>query len=261
MAFGYMGIWAGAAYVFFAYIGFDAVSTQAGEAKNPRKDVPFGIIVSLIACTLLYILISLVLTGMVHYTQLDITAPIAAAFSEKGLSFAVWIISIAAVAGLTSVLLVTLLGQSRLFYAMSRDGLLPKKLFGTLHAKYKTPYRGTILTGLVVALVAGLTPIDAIAKMVNIGTLFAFVMVCLAVWRMRYSQPHVQRPFRVKYLPLVAGLGILFNLGMMFSLEWENWLRLFLWLGLGVLVYFIYGKRHSVVHKYLQTGPKERVSA
>lgn len=261
MAFGYMGIMAGAAYVFFAYIGFDAVSTQAGEAKNPRKDVPFGIIVSLIACTLLYILISLVLTGMVHYTQLDITAPIAAAFSEKGLNFAVWIISIAAVAGLTSVLLVTLLGQSRLFYAMSRDGLLPKQLFGVLHEKFKTPYKGTVLTGLVVALVAGLTPIDAIAKMVNIGTLFAFVMVCVAVWRMRYTEPHVQRPFRVKYLPLVAGLGILFNLGMMFSLELENWLRLFGWLGLGVVVYFLYGKKHSVVNAYLKAAKKERVAA
>nr|WKN35584.1 amino acid permease [Tunicatimonas sp. TK19036] len=249
LAFGISGILAGAAYVFFAYIGFDAVSTQAGEAHTPRKDVPFGILVSLLICTVLYILVSLVLTGMVKYTQLDLTAPIAAAFAAHNLSFAVWIISLAALAGLTSVLLVTMLAQTRLFYAMAQDGLLPLKTFGDLHEKFRTPVRGTILTGLVVAMVASVTPIELIAKLVNIGTLFAFTMVCIAVWRMRYKEPTAHRPFKVPYLPVIASLGILFNVGLMFSLEWENWARLGLWLVFGLVVYIGYGYRNSKVRK------------
>lgn len=252
MAFGYSGIMAGAAYVFFAYIGFDAVNTQAGEAKNPKKDVPFGLIVSLLVCTILYILVSLTLTGMVNYTDIDITAPIAAAFGDHGLGFAVWLISIAAVAGLTSVLLVNILAQSRLFLAMSKDGLLPKRLFGEIHPRYQTPFKGTLLTGLVVAVVAGVTPIEAIAKLVNIGTLFAFTMVCIAVLVMRYRNPSVQRPFKVPFLYIVAPLGILFNVAMMLSLEWDNWLRLFIWLSLGLVVYFAYSQKRSVLRKKLE---------
>lgn len=249
MAFGYIGIVSGAAYVFFAYIGFDTVSTQAGEAINPRKDIPFGLLMSLLICTVLYILVTLVITGMVKYSEMDITAPIAAAFADYGLNYAVWLISLAAVAGLTSVLLVQMLGQTRLFLAMSKDGLLPKKIFSVLHPKFRTPYKGTILTGLVVSLVAGLVPIETIAKMVNIGTLFAFVMVSLAVLIMRYKEPDVSRPFRVPFLPLVAPLGIIFNLGMMLSLGWENWLRLFIWLLIGLLIYLLYSQRHSVLRK------------
>jgi APA family basic amino acid/polyamine antiporter len=249
MAFGYTGIMAGAAYVFFAYIGFDTVSTQAGEARNPRKDVPFGLLMSLLICTVLYIAVSLVITGMVKYTDLDIKAPIAAAFSHYGLNFAVWLISIAAVAGLTSVLLVQMLGQSRLFLAMAKDGLLPRKIFAEIHPRTKVPYRGTALIGIAVSIVAGLIPIETIAKLVNIGTLFAFVMVCIAVMMMRAKEPNVNRPFKVPYLYVIAPLGIIFNMGMMLSLGWENWLRLFVWLALGLIVYFLYSQKNSVMRK------------
>lgn len=257
MSYGFFGIMAGAAYVFYAYIGFDAVSTQAGEAINPRKDVPFGIIASLVICTTLYVLVSLVLTGMVKYTDLDIVAPVASAFIDNGLNFSAWIISIAAVAGLTSVLLVNILAQSRLFFAMAKDGLLPKSIFGTLHAVYKTPFRGTLLTGIAIAFVAALVPIEMIAKFVNIGTLFAFVMVCIAVFVMRFKQPDAPRPFRVPYLPVIASLGIFFNLALMLSLEWQNWVRLFAWLALGLVVYFLYGRKHSLVGKALNAGKTE----
>jgi APA family basic amino acid/polyamine antiporter len=250
-AYGLMGILSGAAYIFFAYIGFDAVSTQAGESKNPRKDVPFGIIVSLVVCTVLYILISLVLTGMVHYTGIDLNAPIAAAFAAHGLNYAVFIISIAAIAGLTSVTIVMLMGQSRIFYAMSRDGLLPRGIFGELHPKFKTPYKASLLTGAVVSVVAACTPISVIAELVNIGTLLAFVMVCGAVWIMRYKAPHLERGFRTPFLPVVATLGIIFNVAMMYSLGSHNWERLLLWLSLGVLIYIGYGRKRSIVKRRL----------
>jgi APA family basic amino acid/polyamine antiporter len=249
MSFGYFGILSGAAYVFFAYIGFDAVSTQAAEAINPKKDVPFGILVSLLICTVLYVLVSLVLTGMVKYTDLDITAPISAAFGNHGLHFAVWIISIAAVAGLTSVLLVTLLGQTRILLAMAKDGLLPFRIFGEIHPTFKTPFKGSLVVGLFVALVSSFTPIDTLANLVNIGTLLAFAMVCVAVWFMRIKHPDQPRAFKVPFLPVMASLGVLFNVGMMLSLEWENWVRLFAWLGIGLLVYFIYGYHNSVLAK------------
>jgi len=250
MAYGWQGILSGAAYIFFAYIGFDAVSTQAGEAKNPQKDVPFGIIISLIFCTLLYILVALVLTGMVNYQDIDITAPISVAFRDVGLKWAEYIIGLAAIAGLTSVLIVMLLGQSRIFYALSKDGLLGK-FFGQLHTKFRTPYKASILTGFVVALVSTFTPIDDIAKMVNIGTLLAFVMVCGAVWIMRVREPERHRPFKTPAIWLVAPLGILSNLAMMLSLEAINWIRLVVWLAVGMLIYFLYGKRRSVLGKRL----------
>ncbi|OFY21044.1 MAG: amino acid permease [Bacteroidetes bacterium GWF2_29_10] len=250
--YGWMGVLSGAAYVFFAYIGFDAVSTQAGEAKNPQKSVPFGIIVSLIVCTILYILVALVLTGMISYKEIDLEAPLSAVFASYNLGFAVFIISIAAIAGLTSVLLVMLLGQSRVFYAMSRDGLLPKSTFGELHNKFKTPYKATILTGVVVAFISALTPIEDIAKLVNIGTLLAFILVCIAVWIMRVKEPDRPRPFKTPYLPVVATLGILSNLAMMLSLELVNWLRLVAWLAIGCIIYFAYSKRHSLLGKRLK---------
>ena len=236
---------AGASYIFFAYIGFDTVSTSAAEAKNPQKDVPFGIIVSLIVCTILYILVALVLTGMVNYKDIDITAPISAAFGAAGLTYAVFIISIAAIAGLTSVLIVMLLGQSRIFFAISKDGLLPHKTFGELHPKYKTPYKASLLTGLAVSLVAAFTPIDSISKMVNIGTLLAFAMVCGAVWLMRRRDPARPRQFKTPLINVVAPLGIFFNVAMMLTLGWENWARLIIWLALGTAVYFLYGRKHS----------------
>ncbi len=245
--FGVMGILSGAAYIFFAYIGFDTVSTSAGEAKNPQKDVPFGIIVSLIVCTILYILVALVLTGMVNYKDIDLNAPIANAFSNVGLTYAVLIISIAAVAGLTSVLIVMLLGQSRVFYAMSKDGLLPKNPFGVLHPKFRTPYKTSLLTGLLVSIVAAATPINIIAELVNIGTLLAFSMVCGAVWLMRIKDPERERPFRTPWLPFVATMGIFFNVAMMVSLGKHNWERLFFWLALGTLIYFFYSRKHSVL--------------
>ncbi len=257
MAFGITGIVAGAAYIFFAYIGFDAVATQAAEARNPTKDLPFGIIMSLIICTVLYILMSLVVTGMVNYTAIDRTAPVAAAFAGRGWDFAVWIISIAAVAGLTSVLLVMTMGQTRILMAMAKDGLLPKKIFAEVHPKYKTPYKGSVIVGAVIALVAGFTPIDTIAKLVNIGTLLAFVLVCISVWVLRVKKPELNRPFRVKFLPVIASLGVLFNLGMMLSLGWENWLRLFTWLAAGMVVYFLYSKKHSLLGKHLKAPSKK----
>ncbi|MFN8575880.1 MAG: amino acid permease [Candidatus Sericytochromatia bacterium] len=252
--FGLLGVISGASYVFFAYIGFDSVSTQAGEAKDPQKDVPFAIIASLIFCTILYILVSLVLTGMVKYTDIDITAPIASAFTSKGLNFAALIISIAAVAGLTSVLLVMVLGQTRVFYAMAKDGLLPK-MFSYVHPTFKTPTKTTILTGVLVAFVAAFTPIDDIAKMVNIGTLLAFVMVCASVWIMRYKEPDRVRPFKTPAIAFVATGGILCNFGMMLSLEWINWVRLVVWLIIGIFIYFIYSKKHSKLAQYIKDNP------
>ena len=248
MAYGLLGIVSGAAYIFFAYIGFDTVSTHAGESINPKKDIPFGIITSLIVCTILYILVSLVLTGMINYKQIDLNAPLAAAFSSIGLNYAVFIISVAAIAGITSVLIVMLLGQSRVFFAMSKDGLLPKNFFGRLHPKFRTPYKANLLTGTVVSLVAAMTPIHIIAELVNIGTLLAFVMVCGSVWIMRYREPLRERPFRTPLINIVAPLGILFNLGMMLSLGAHNWERLLFWLALGMAIYFFYGRKHSVLY-------------
>ncbi|MCK9426747.1 MAG: amino acid permease [Ignavibacteriaceae bacterium] len=250
-AFGLLGIVSGAAYIFFAYIGFDTVSTHAGEARNPQKDVPFGIIVSLVVSTILYILVALVLTGMVSYKEIDITAPIAAAFGAHGLTFAVLIISIAAIAGLTSVIIVMLLGQSRVFYAISKDGLISKKIFGELHPEFRTPWKANILIGAVVSLIAAFTPIEGISKMVNIGTLLAFVLVSIAVWIMRKKEPNRVRPFRAPAIWFVAPMGIIFNLGMMLTLEWQNWVRLAVWLIIGLLIYFIYGRKHSVLAKIL----------
>lgn len=255
--YGLMGVISGASYVFFAYIGFDSVSTQAGEAKNPQKDVPFAIITSLIFCTILYILVSLVLTGMVRYNEIDITAPIASAFTSHGLNFAALIISIAAVAGLTSVLIVMILGQTRVFYAMAKDGLMPP-MFSYIHPTFKTPVKTTILTGVIVAIVAAFTPIDDIAKMVNIGTLLAFVMVCASVWIMRYKEPDKVRPFRTPAIAFVASGGILCNLAMMLSLEWINWVRLIVWLAIGFVLYFAYGKHHSKLAKHIRENPDDK---
>ena len=249
--YGFSGIGAGAAYIFFAYIGFDAVSTTAQEAKNPQRDLPIGIIASLIVCTLLYILVAAVLTGMVPWREVNIEAPIARAFMDRGLVGASHIITLGALAGLTSVMLVMLLGQTRVLYAMANDGLLPKKVFAEIHPKWRTPWKNTILVGLLAAIVGSLTPIDDIGKMVNIGTLLAFVIVCIAVMVLRKTNPAQPRPFRTPWVPLVPALGILFNGYMMYKLGWINWARLIIWLIIGLVVYFTYGQKHSKVQAML----------
>lgn len=242
---GFGGIGAGAAYIFFAYIGFDAVSTTAQEAKNPQRDLPIGIIASLLVCTVLYIAVAGVLTGMVHWQDVNIEAPIARAFMDRGLSTASHVITLGALAGLTSVMLVMLLGQTRVLYAMANDGLLPKKFFAAIHPKFRTPYKNTILVGLLAAIVGSVTPIDDIGKMVNIGTLLAFVIVCIAVMVLRRTNPSQPRPFRTPWVPVVPILGVIFNGYMMYKLGWVNWARLIGWLVIGLVIYFAYSRHHS----------------
>jgi APA family basic amino acid/polyamine antiporter len=249
--YGFSGIGAGAAYIFFAYIGFDAVSTTAQEAKNPQRDLPIGIIVSLLVCTLLYISVAGVLTGMVHWQEVNIEAPIARAFMDRGMTTASHVITLGALAGLTSVMLVMLLGQTRVLYSMANDGLLPKKFFAEIHPKYRTPYKNTLAVGLLAAIVGSITPIDDIGKMVNIGTLLAFVIVCIAVMVLRRTNPGQARPFRTPWVPVVPILGILFNGYMMYKLGWVNWARLIVWLVIGLVVYFTYSQHHSRVRNAL----------
>ncbi len=249
---GFSGIGAAAAYIFFAYIGFDAVSTTAQEAKNPQRDLPIGIIASLLICTVLYIAVAAVLTGMVPWRDVNIEAPIARAFLDRGLTGASHIITLGALAGLTSVMLVMLLGQTRVLYSMANDGLLPKKFFAAIHPRFRTPWKNTILVGLLAAVVGSLTPIDDIGKMVNIGTLLAFVIVCVAIMVLRHTDPDQARPFRTPWVPLVPILGVLFNGYMMYKLGWINWARLIIWLGIGLIVYFAYGQKHSRVQASLK---------
>lgn len=243
--YGLAGVVTAAGIVFFAFIGFDAVSTQAQEALNPTKDIPFAIIVSLIVCTVLYILVSLTLTGMVRYDSIDLGAPVASAFGAAGLEWASILITIAAVTGLVSVMLVMLLSQTRIFLNMAEDGLLPRKLFATIHPKYKTPWKSTLLLGSVASVIAAVTPIEKATKMTSIGTLLAFAMICAAVLMLRRNSPELHRPFRVKNLPLVAGLGLAFNLMLMLSLDGATWMRLLVWSIAGIVIYFLYGARKS----------------
>ena len=244
LPFGWNGVLSGASYIFFAYIGFDAVSTAAEEAIDPQRSLPIGILTSLAVCTFLYIAVALVLTGMVPTRQIDIEAPLAAAFRARGLNFAAGVISLGAVAGLTSVLLVLLLGQSRIFYAISRDGLLPP-IFSRVHPKFRTPSVPTVLTGLAVGLTAGLVPIKIIAELTNIGTLFAFALVCLGVWILRNVEPELARPFRTPWVPIVPVLGASSCTLMMFGLDRVTWARFILWMSVGLLIYLGYGRFHS----------------
>ncbi len=244
---GFAGIGAGAAYIFFAYIGFDAVSTTAQEAKNPQRDLPIGMIASLAICTVLYIAVAGVLTGMVHWQQINIEAPVARAFLDRGLSTASHIITVGALAGLTSVMLVMLLGQTRVLYSMANDGLLPKKFFAAVHPKFRTPWKNTILVGLLAAIVGSVTPIDDIGRMVNIGTLLAFVIVSVSVMVLRYTNPDQPRPFRTPWVPLIPILGVISNGYMMAKLGVWNWIRLIAWLAIGLVVYFTYSVKHSRV--------------
>jgi basic amino acid/polyamine antiporter, APA family len=247
-----VGVLAGAATIFFAYIGFDSVSTHAEEAKNPHRDVPIGIIFSLIVCTILYIAVAGVITGMVPYNKINIDAPVSNAFKQVGLTWAQFIVSVGAIAGITSVLLVMMLSQARIFLAMARDGLIPRNFFGAIHEKFRTPWKSTMLTGLFVAALAGFLPLRVLAELVNIGTLFAFVVVCAAVLIMRKKHPEAHRPFRAPWVPFVPVMGILTCLLLMFSLPEENWLRLFGWLFVGLLIYFFYGRKHSVMNSLLK---------
>ena len=248
-----VGMLAGAAIIFFAYIGFDSISTHAEEATNPQRDVPIAIIASLLICTVLYVGVVAVLTGMVKYDQIHVDAGISSAFQQVGLPWAEIIISAAGVAGMTSVLLVMMLSAPRVFLAMARDGLVPHAFFAEVHPKYRTPWKSTIALGFFVAFLAGFLPLEALLHLTNIGTLFAFVIVCTAVLIMRYTNPHAARPFRCPLVPLVPVLGILSCLMLMFSLPAANWWRLMAWMGLGLVIYFAYGQKHSVLRNTTQS--------
>ena len=245
-SFGMSGILRGSAVVFFAFIGFDAVSTAAQEARQPQRDMPIGILGSLIICTVLYILVAAVLTGLVPYTELNVPDPIAKGVDAIGLTWFAILIKIGALTGLTTVILVLLYGQSRIFFTMSQDGLLPQ-FFASVHPRLQTPHLSQILIGTVVAVVAALTPISVLGEMVSIGTLFAFVLVCGAVIYLRRSDSDATRPFRVPGVPVVPVLGILFCLLLMAGLPLVTWLRLVVWLVIGMVIYMSYGRNHSVL--------------
>jgi APA family basic amino acid/polyamine antiporter len=244
--FGWSGIVRAAGVIFFAYIGFDAVSTAAQEAKNPQRDLPIGILASLAICTVLYILMSLAMTGMAHYSELNVPNPVYVAIDKGGAGIA-WlkpVVSLGAIAGLASVVLVMLLGQPRIFYSMARDGLLPA-VFGKVHPKFQTPYVATIITGTVAGIIAGLFPIQILGELVSIGTLLAFVIVSAGIIVLRYRQPELHRPFRTPFVPVVPILSILICGYMMYALPGDTWLRLLIWLAIGLVIYFSYGRYHS----------------
>jgi APA family basic amino acid/polyamine antiporter len=240
-----IGMIAGAAIIFFAYIGFDSVSVHSEEAHEPARDVPIGIIASLIICTVLYIAVSAVLTGMVPSNEINIDAPVVDAFKRVGLTWMQYLVAAGAMTGITSVLLVMMLSQPRVMLALARDGLVPSSFFGDIHPKFRTPWKSTILTGLFVATMAGFIPLSILAEMTSIGTLFAFVIVCGAVLVMRRTNPDANRPFRAPFVPALPILGILTCLLLMFSLPVENWYRLIIWMLIGFVIYFTYGYQHS----------------
>jgi APA family basic amino acid/polyamine antiporter len=244
MPFGFAGVGAAAAIVFFAYIGFDAVSTTAEEARNPQRDLPIGIFASLGICTILYISVAGVLTGLIPYDKIDIHAPVAEALRVAGFQWGAAIVATGAVAGITSVLVVMMLGQIRVFFAMSRDGLLGPWL-SRVHPRFRTPHHATYLTGIAVAIMSAFIPIGDAADMTNIGTLFAFVLVCLGVVVLRYTKPNHPRPFRMPLMPLLPILGMSACLGLMYFLPWLTWIRFVVWTIIGVVVYMSYGRRHS----------------
>jgi basic amino acid/polyamine antiporter, APA family len=248
--FGWSGIFRGAAVIFFAYIGFDAVSTAAQEARNPKKDMPIGILGSLGVSTILYILVALVLTGIVSYKLLNVPDPIAVAVNAMGPKM-FWlrpIIKVAAIAGLSSVILVMLMGQPRIFYSMAKDGLLPP-VFQRTHPKFRTPYISSMLTGGLAMIIAGVTPIRILGELVSVGTLLAFCLVCAGVLVLRKTNPDTPRPFKTPWVPFVPIMGIIICFGQMIFLPRDTWLRLVVWLGLGLLIYFFYGRKHSKLNE------------
>ena len=244
--YGWSGIFRASGIVFYAYLGFDAISTVAQEVKNPQRDMRWGILGSLVVCTILYVLVGFVMTGMVSYTSLNTAAPIAVAVDSAGESLQ-WLrtpIKIGAIAGLSSVILVQLLGQTRIFFSMSNDGLLPQS-FGIVHRKFKTPYITTLVTGFFAMMVSGLFPINLLGELVSIGTLLAFVLVCAGVLVLRYKSPEIHRPFKTPFFPYVPILGILTSLGVMATLPGDTWLRLIVWMVIGIIIYFLYSVRKS----------------
>jgi len=258
-AYGLSGMMVGASLVFFAFIGFDSISTHSEEAIRPQRDVPFGILASLFICTLLYIAVSAVITGMVPYPEIDEKAAVASAFRQLSdqeggsgvLRATAALVAVGGLAGMTSVILITFLSQARVFLAMARDGMLPKSIFGTVHPKFKTPHISTILTGIVIATIAGFVPTEFLEEMVNIGTLFAFVIVCAAVLILRVRRPDAPRPFRCPAVFIVAPLGILVNLIMMMFLPVHSWERLVYWMAAGMVIYFGFGYWNSTLGQRL----------
>ncbi|MGW3656532.1 amino acid permease [Streptomyces sp. NPDC005151] len=249
--YGVMGIFTAASVVFFAFIGFDVVATAAEETKLPQRDMPRGILASLFICTVLYVAVSLVVTGMQHYTELSVSAPLADAFKAVGHPVYAGFISFGAAIGLTTVCMILLLGQTRVFFAMSRDGLLPR-FFSRTHPRFGTPYRPTILLGGIIAIVAGFTSINELATLVNIGTLFAFVVVALGVMVLRRTRPDLHRAFRTPWVPALPILSVAASVWLMLNLPAETWLRFGIWMVIGVIIYFAYGRSHSRIN--LETG-------
>ncbi|MBV9398394.1 MAG: amino acid permease [Bryobacterales bacterium] len=246
--FGWSGVIRAAGVVFFAFIGFDAVSTAAQEARKPQRDMPIGIIGSLAICTVLYVAFSHVLTGIVSYKELNVAAPVAVAIDKTSYSWMRPAIKFAIIMGYTSVILVMLLGQSRVFFSMSRDRLLPK-VFSDVHPRFRTPWRSNLLFMLFTGVFAAFAPISALGEMTSIGTLFAFVLVCMGIIIMRRTHPDQPRPFKTPLVPLIPILGIAFNLLLMYGLGWTNWTRLIVWMVIGLIVYFSYSRKHSITHE------------
>src|SRR5947208_1927001 len=255
--YGWSGVVRAAASIFFAYIGFDAVSTAAQEAKNPKRDMPIGILGSLVVCTILYILVSLVLTGLVKYTTLNVSAPVALAIDATGVGWGALLVKIGAVFGLATVMLVMLLGQTRVFYSMSKDGLLPKWA-SDVHPRFRTPWITTIIFGVFAAVFASVLNIRDLSALVNIGTLLAFVIVCFGVWTLRVRRPDLHRPFKTPLVPVIPILGALISFGMMASLPLATWVRLLVWLVIGLFIYFFYSRHHSLVGKSPSPPPRVR---